>query len=525
MTSPSTFPHPESVEAPEAEKVKDTVADEVKAPAESVPEGESAKADDKPAEDSGRGGVSDAKTDDKPLDIPAFANDLLVKNVADAVEDAEPKNASEEIKDPALLDDNTVPNEPADSANDSEKKPAKNGHGLTIVVAILVVVAVLLGIRSCTQPYKVTYDNGDGTSYTASYPIGETINVDTVKKPVRNGYTFAGWYSDKALTKEVHEIDQSSSITLYAKWIPDEYRILYSGMPGGADVDDQDTYVTGEHKALPTYEKEHYTFVGWRVGNSDTVIMELSGTETGNLNLEAVYEPETYTITYITDGIVEDPIATYQYGDSFNLPVSVMDGATFDGWYTDMDRKEPITGVTTETFGDLTVYAKFNKADVKNETPAVDYSGVVDGKITSTKNDLGVSITADTKDQATANAIDIVYSSLCKYTADARKKIGTVHISDHDGVSGSDIYVNRSSSAISAEFNADIFRILCSNKDDSFRNGWDDYTSFINSKAASGSRVDDAAETWGWHMAGVYGDDQVLAKFGILYNVYGSYLN
>lgn len=155
----------------------------------------------------------------------------------------------------------------------------------------------------------------------------------------------------------------------------------------------------------------------------------------------------------------------------------------------------------------------------------VDYSSTVEGKAASVSRDFGVKTSAEAKDQATANALDIVHSSLGQFTSDARKKLGTVHISDHDGIPGSDIYVNRSSSTISKDFNANVFRILCGNKSDSFEKGWNDYTSYISDKAATGSVLDDAAETWGYHMASVYGDDQVSAKFGILYNLYGNYFN
>jgi len=463
---------------------------------------EHAEVDESPAEQGNR-----PEEDKADLDIPAFANDPM-NHIVDV-------GSADELGTAGDPDENK-------SGDDVEAKPRKH-RWIAAASAACVVILALLGVKSCSQPYHVTYDNNDGTSYVASYKLGTTIDVDTIKKPVRKGYTFGGWYSDKELKHQVHTIDQSSNITLYAKWIPEEYTILYSGIPGGATVEDQDTYESGEHKVLPTYEKEHYSFIGWKLPGSDTVITELSGNETGNLTLEAVFEPETYLITYISDGITQDAPTTYQYGDSFDLPVSVLDGATFGGWYTGTDYRTQVVGITPASYGDLTLYAKFDHAPAP--TVSADYSGIVAGKIAAVKNDLGVTVTADGQDEAAANALDIVYSSLSQYTGDARKKLGTVHLSDHDGLSGNDIYVNRSSSTVSKDFNANMFRILCGNKSDAFAKGWDDYTSYISNKAATGSVLDDAAETWGYHMAGVYGDDQVAAKFGILYNLYGSYLN
>lgn len=497
---------------PAESKPEETAPNNPTSETEHTPESSPEKHEDDEADPEVSESEPEKESKDAPLNIPAFANDPTDHIVDMDGTDSDPD------------EDDMFVGVPDDRLNEGGEKPKK--HTLAMIGAIAgVAIVALLGIRSCSQPYVVTYDNGDGTSYVASYKMGEQINVDSIKKPVREGYIFDGWYSDKALTKPVHVLDQSSNITLYAKWIPRKYSIIYSNIPGGATVSDQDAYVSGEHKVLPTYSKDHYEFVGWRTPGGDSVITELSGNETGNLQLEAVFEPETYIITYVSDGITPDAPATYQYGDSFELPVSVLDGATFGGWYTDTSYQNQVTEITPKTYGDLTLYAEFDKATAQETAETVDYSGTVEGKAASVTRDFGVKTSVEAKDQATANALDIVYSSLGQYTSDARKKLGTVRISDHDGISGSDIYVNRSSSTISKDFNANMFRILCGNKSDSFEKGWNDYTSYISDKAATGSVLDDAAETWGYHMAGVYGDDQVSAKFGILYNLYGNYLN
>ena len=203
---------------------------------------EHAAVDESPAE---QGNKPDEEKAD--LDIPTFANDPM-NHIVDV-------DSADELGTAGDPDENK-------SGDDVEAKPRKH-RWIVAASAACVVILALLGVKSCSQPYHVTYDNNDGTSYVASYKLGTTIDVDTIKKPVRKGYTFGGWYSDKELKHQVHTIDQSSNITLYAKWIPQEYTILYSGIPGGATVEDQDTYESGEHKVLPTYEKEHYSFVGW----------------------------------------------------------------------------------------------------------------------------------------------------------------------------------------------------------------------------------------------------------------------
>ncbi len=48
---------------------------------------------------------------------------------------------------------------------------------------------------------------------------GETLTVEELKIPYKDGYSFDGWYTDKELTKKVTEdMKVTKDITLYAKW-------------------------------------------------------------------------------------------------------------------------------------------------------------------------------------------------------------------------------------------------------------------------------------------------------------------
>jgi len=71
-------------------------------------------------------------------------------------------------------------------------------------------------VQSSNNSYL--YGVGAGT-VTANY----TNNSITLPSPTKTGYTFAGWYSDSALTKHVGaggaKYTPTSNITLYAKWV------------------------------------------------------------------------------------------------------------------------------------------------------------------------------------------------------------------------------------------------------------------------------------------------------------------
>lgn len=74
---------------------------------------------------------------------------------------------------------------------------------------------------SSVTNYTITYFL-NATNVQNDNPAAYTNNSDTItlKDPVREGYTFLGWFSDKELTQQVTEIAKGSTgnITLYAHW-------------------------------------------------------------------------------------------------------------------------------------------------------------------------------------------------------------------------------------------------------------------------------------------------------------------
>ena len=66
--------------------------------------------------------------------------------------------------------------------------------------------------------YTLTFDTNGGSAIDKiTKDSGTTIDL-AAYKPTRAGYTFAGWFSDKTLTKAVTSVKLTANTTVYAKW-------------------------------------------------------------------------------------------------------------------------------------------------------------------------------------------------------------------------------------------------------------------------------------------------------------------
>lgn len=93
------------------------------------------------------------------------------------------------------------------------------------------------GGGSSSSKYTLHYESNGGTSYKdESYSSGTTVTLD--KAPVRESYTFTGWYADKALTDKITNVKMTGNKTVYAGWEA-------TGVPDMLNGDDHYAYVVG----------------------------------------------------------------------------------------------------------------------------------------------------------------------------------------------------------------------------------------------------------------------------------------
>lgn len=88
-----------------------------------------------------------------------------------------------------------------------------------------------------TRKYTLTYVSNGGTGYQdETFSKGTKVTLD--KAPIRESYTFTGWYTDEELTDKITSVTMTSDKTVYAGWVA-------TGVPDMLNGNDHDAYVIG----------------------------------------------------------------------------------------------------------------------------------------------------------------------------------------------------------------------------------------------------------------------------------------
>lgn len=186
--------------------------------------------------------------------------------------------------------------------------------------------------------YTVTFETNGGTAVEPQVvkdgdllgPIGETT---------REGYTFAGWYKDEALTTEYNFLyPVKSDFTLYAKWTAIVYHTVTFNTNGGTAVASQ-KLEDGSCATEPTAPTLNgFTFAGWYSDEALTTEYDFTKPVTSDITIYAKwvavteacaspnlsYQNGKIVCTCATEGV------TYQY----TVALSNTEGTCTDGIIT-----------------------------------------------------------------------------------------------------------------------------------------------------------------------------------------------
>ena len=110
--------------------------------------------------------------------------------------------------------------------------------------------------------YTISFEENDGSTMSdITQDFDSTVTKPT--DPTRDGYTFAGWYSDEALTSAyTFSKMPSSDTTVYAKWTAKQYTLSFDGNGGSSPSSIKQDY--GTSVTAPTDPtRTGYSFNSW----------------------------------------------------------------------------------------------------------------------------------------------------------------------------------------------------------------------------------------------------------------------
>ena len=258
--------------------------------------------------------------------------------------------------------------------------------------------------------YTVTFNpNATGATVpTESKTVTYGYTYGELPKPVRDGYSFAGWYNAKTGGEKIASstvVTNTANHSLYADWTGNTYKLRFHPENGGAvatnDVVYSDSAMNNVSNSLP--KRTGYTFNGWYnkltggaqvydatgkavVGTYWTNVNRVAvWNKAGKLDVYAQWKPASYKLRFHPDngGAVITSNVTYRSSAMNDVSgmVPKRTGYTFNGWYNNVTggarvynaTGKAVVGAYWTNINNVVVWNKAGNLDVYERWSAIPY--------------------------------------------------------------------------------------------------------------------------------------------------------
>ena len=254
----------------------------------------------------------------------------------------------------------TIKQESVDYGNSATAPSAPNHTGYTSTgwdkPFTNVTENITVTLTYAPNSYTISFDGNGSTSGTMQ-PLGMkygTAKNLTANEYSRTGYTWSGWstnsdgtgtsYTDGQRVENLTDTN-NGSVTLYAKWIPNAYKIQFDknrADASGTTASMSMEYGTAKNLTANGFSSPSAKFIGWNTKPNGTGTSYSNGQSVKNLTsapndivtLYAKWATNTYTVTFV-DGLDGKTLKSEEVG--YGTPATAPDapihkGYTDNGW-------------------------------------------------------------------------------------------------------------------------------------------------------------------------------------------------
>lgn len=213
-----------------------------------------------------------------------------------------------------------------------------------------------------TIKYDVIFNSNGGTNVD-TVQVEANTKVQMPTDPVKEGYTFAGWYEDLNLTNKYDfETLINKTTHIYAKWnpVPVKYTVKFDTQ-GGTEIVDAVVLENTSLDQPSDPNKVGYKFIGWFTNLNDDLAYNFETLVNNNLTLFAKWEKvlNVFELSFDSTGGSFVPSQKVEENSFSYVPVAPhRPGFIFMGWY---EEKECTTlhNFNEVMTSDKVVYAKW----------------------------------------------------------------------------------------------------------------------------------------------------------------------
>ena len=205
--------------------------------------------------------------------------------------------------------------------------------------------------------YNVNFESNTDDSID-SQTVAFAGRVVEPEVPTKEGYKFAGWYTDEACT-QIYNFKSyvTDDFTLYAGWNINLYNVFYEENGGDPYEDQIVSYGGIATKGEAT--RTGHTFKGWYSDSNLTSLYDFDTSVKNDLTLYASWSVNKYSINFESNGGSYVPSQKVYYQKTFTEPdPPTKEGCVFKGWYAD-DECTKAYDFSTKVTKSIKVYASW----------------------------------------------------------------------------------------------------------------------------------------------------------------------